>query len=234
MSATALKDKMKSAGVDTATAALYTCAIGLLAKAKGNPAYAVREFLRALGHDDEMREALALDYLTRIASDMSSGGNASGGHISCETQMLGAADQSDAGSSHHKGETHPLPAASAPDLQEPERCRQMHVETHKRCAQRSGSPSTPISLAARKAAIQAAQVRVSIYEERLMDGQRIGHLQWHALEKFAAKATREGAWARLITRSRRNVDPFAKVMSVVSESELQRMKQKAAEIQDDS
>ena len=83
------------------------------------------------------------------------------------------------------------------------------------------------------AAAKIMAMSVGIYDEKLMNGARIGHIQLHALRKFASEATRQGAWARLIVECcPRNADEFAKVKDLVSEETLRRTKQKAAEVED--
>lgn len=86
---TAMSDKLKAAGVDTAAAKLYTTAVDLLRKQ--TPEQAAPAFWQRLIADRYLRDALLRDYLHRVATDMAAGKKAAGeGQTRHEIQGSGA------------------------------------------------------------------------------------------------------------------------------------------------
>src|SRR5262249_20242724 len=67
---TAMKDAMKKAGVDTARAELLTKAADVLRAHGGDATKATAKFSGMLHKRPDLLDALALDYLRRVAADM--------------------------------------------------------------------------------------------------------------------------------------------------------------------
>src|SRR5262249_18004644 len=67
---TAIKDAMTKAGIDTVRAELFSLASQALRAHSGDPAKAVPKFSNLLRRRPDLLDALALDFLCRVAADM--------------------------------------------------------------------------------------------------------------------------------------------------------------------
>lgn len=234
---TAISSAMRKAGFQSGPSALYVAASEALRGATLEQA--LSRFVATIAADRELLDALAMQYLQIVQSDMRGKNSTEAeaqmrsdrqirlGSVSAETQADGRPRKKVAATS---------PAGQLAVPSAPDQSRGGSDITFRHPSRPALSITIPVPAPKRGFAERRAlkdRVGVSIFDTiKLRDGTPVGDLRWSQLDRFIANNSREASLLRLIRDYGRPADPNARIRDVVNLADLQRMVQRAAEIFD--
>ncbi|MCW5695808.1 MAG: hypothetical protein KIS96_03625 [Bauldia sp.] len=243
---------MRAAGIDTASAKLYTEASTLLAE-RGDPVKAAGRLADIAATNREIRMALALSYVLGVAADMKLPGSAT--VFLPQGQGLGAAagqpdEDGEAIVQLPQGQVAPASPSSpnreqegldavagkapagVPSARGPSRPEAMvaYRDRAGRFAPRRVGPTVEQLAAARDVQRRAAKTVLDTW--RIRDGRAIGDVTFAELESLRLENAQEASILRQIKNHIANADPSAKVRDLIKAEQFQRFIQRAAEVAD--
>src|SRR5262245_7364700 len=173
---TALGDAFKKAGVSTGAAQLYANAVKVLQRHNGNAAHALGDFDKIITSSGDIRDALCLDYLQRVAEDMRSG------H---KPDAAGAVPRIGADQTHPGGPAaRPKKGRGKGKEKDPIQDKSVHIDRYT-VDQYSRRPPGAVA-AARHAMLIGAD---AVYQARQIDGRALGDITWAEIGRLMAENT---------------------------------------------